>query len=108
MNLSEMILKALAEDHGFDVHAYAGEMIVDLIIDEDELQISGPTENTVEFLLLLGYILGAADSTDPEGPYLGELKTVAANARLVTTAKHTGQLTIAEELSLTLPSIKQP
>jgi hypothetical protein len=108
MNISEMILNALAEEHDFDIDAYAGEMIVDPIIDEDELQVSGPTANAVEFLLLLGYILGAADSTEPESPYLGELKTVAAGARLLTTAQNTGQLTVAETWSLTLPSIKRP
>lgn len=61
-----MVLKALAEEHGFDLDAYAGEMFVDPVLDEDELQISGSPAGVAEFLLLVGSIMGAAGVTDRE------------------------------------------
>jgi hypothetical protein len=66
MDISAMVLKALAEEHGFDLDAYAGEMFVDPILDEDELQISGSAAGVVEFLLLVGSIIGAKHGTDRE------------------------------------------
>lgn len=66
MDISAMVLKALAEEHGFDLNAYTGEMFVDPILDEDELQITGSPAGVVEFLLLVGSIMGAAGNTDRE------------------------------------------
>lgn len=66
MDISAIVLKALAEEHGFDLDAYAGEMFVDPILDEDELQITGSSVGVVEFLLLVGSIMGAKGVADRE------------------------------------------
>lgn len=81
MDISAMVLKALAEEHGFNLDAYAGEMCVDPILDEDELQISGSPAGVVEFLLLVGSIMGAAGVTDRE-----TLRAMADGARMSTMA----------------------